>query len=1190
MMLHELSRVICTAMMSMLLVCSPALSYVACAEGGSSSSQGQTRISEEEEAYGRVVERARAEEREAAEQLAADEQAKAEEASARQSSEVDSTVTPVRVQRVQGTEQNNQQQSKVVPQNPENEEQLETEVVLAAQSEATSVEDIVNRMSLDEKISQMIIVSSRAWDDKNVTDLSVAPQVAEILKRHQYGGFILFGQNITSNEQVANLVQQLQENNRDAQGETYVPYFVAADEEGGIVTRLSNGTRMTGSMAIGATPNTTRNAEITGNIIGAELMALGINVNFAPSMDVNSNPANPSIGTRAFSDDPNEVSVIGNAWIAGHAPTGAIATLKHFPGHGDTDTDTHIGTAAVNKTKEELEACELVPFRSAVSSGADMIMTAHITLPKYDEEQQFADGSKGYFPATMSHKIITELLRGEMGYDGVVVTDALEMDAIDKMRGAMVGGGSDVEQCVNVAEKVINAGCDILLMPLDITKQNALDFYDTYIDAIANKVGDGEGKTISMDRIDESVTRILRLKEKYGFLQEPTPTGDISLVGSEEHHEEEMAIAKEAITLVKNDTYTLPVSGHNNNIVLIGRTQGDNIALDYAVQSLQDEGLIPQDAFVNNLAASQQRGDASSSTKITIDYTFDLGNKTTHYTDELQNAISEAKVVAAVAKTYALSALKEGEPQYEAIRGPLDDTHKSGGKFVFISDNLPYDVARYTEADAILLAYMGTGTDIDPTSRSDGSANVGAFNANLVAAIGAMFDSPSVVGKLPVEVPGIVEARGGELHYSSETLYERGFGLQYEYVFTEGGGGRHTKGASDSLTFKNNARFDKLTVVSVDGEAIAPPQYAAAVGSTIIELSSDYLNSLAAGDHTLAATYAYDEPLSTNKVVETQFSIDEKAQPNPKPEPEIEPAAHVKYLAHVQRYGWQTWQTDGSRAGTERESKRLEALMIQLVDAPYEGSIEYRAHVQRNGWQDYVADGVPCGTEGLSRRMEAFQIRLTGEMAEHYDVWYRAHVQTFGWLGWAKNDEPSGTAGYCKRMEAVEIKILPKGSDAPGSTDDPFRLPVTYRAHVQTVGWQDWVRGGVTSGTQGQSKRLEALRMQVTGSPYEGSIEYRVHVRKKGWLDYVSDGQIAGTVGESRRAEAVQIRLTGELGTKYDVWYRVHAQTIGWMGWAANDAPAGSEGLSKRLEAVQVVLVPKNGVAPGDTDNAYMKG
>ena len=1180
---HKLARLVGATSMSLLLAFSPLLAYAAEAGGAPTiegEQQEEVREGEEQTVGG---EQARVEQANAQDEAAAMGQATAGQASG------DETAAEGQAAAGQASGDEAAAEGRATSgQASGDEKKAEPEATVSQQASGGDVEDIVSRMTLDEKISQMIIVSSRAWDGTDVTDLSAAPHLAEALRKHQYGGFIIYGSNVRTNEQVANLVQQLQNNNMEAQGvSTFIPYFIAADEEGGIVTRLTNGTRMTGSMAVGATPDRAANARTTGLVIGSELNALGLNVNFAPSLDVNSNPANPTIGTRAFSDDPGMVSELGSAWIEGHAETSTIATLKHFPGHGDTDTDTHIGTASVNKTKEQLEACELVPFRSAISYGADMIMTAHITLPKYDDEQQFADGSKGFYPATMSHKVITELLRGEMGYDGVVITDALEMDAIEKVKEAMVGGDGIVEQRANIAEKVINAGCDILLMPTDFTKQDSAEFYDAYIAAVSAKVGDG--KPISMARIDESVTRILKLKEKYGFLHEPTPAGDISSVGSSEHHDQEMAVAREAITLVKNDGYTLPTSGHNNSVVLIGRTQGDNVALDYAVKNLQSTGLIAEDAFVNNLAAGTQRGDASSSTKITIDYTFDLSKQAVHYTDELKQAIAEANVVGAVAKTYALSALKKGAPQYEAIRGPLDDTHRAGGKFVFISDNLPYDAARYQDADAILLAYMGTGTDIDPTSQASGGANVGAFNANLVAAVGAMFDDPSVVGTLPVEIPAIVEDRDGVLHYSSEVLYERDFGLEYTYVFTEGAGGKHTKGTADSLTFKNNARCDFLASVSVDGSVIEPPKYEVTMGSTVIELSADYLNTLTAGEHTLSATYDYGAPLSAQRVVETQFRIDEQPKPEPGPEPEPgptpapepepvpkpEPDAHVKYLGHVQGEGWQTWKADGALAGTEGKSKRLESLMVQLADAPYEGSIEYRAHVQRDGWQKYVADGVPCGTEGQSKRMEAIQIRLTGKMSKHYVVWYRAHVQSIGWMGWAKNNEPSGTAGFGKRVEAVEIHVLPKSSDAPGTRGDAFRLAASYSAHVQGTGWQDAVFGGAVSGTVGESKRLEALTLQAGGSPYKGSIEYRVHVQQVGWMDYVADGAMAGTTGESKRVEAIQIRLTGKLAQKFDVRYRAHVQGIGWMDWVTNDEVAGTEGQSKRMEAVQVELVPK---------------
>lgn len=756
--------------------------------------------------------------------------------------------------------------------------------------ETDEIDSIISEMTLDEKISQMIMIAIRTWDkdkvgeDKaNVTDLAAVPDLAAALKKHQYGGIILFGQNITGNEQVANLVQQLQANNDVPGVSRRIPYFMAVDEEGGIVIRFAGGTRMTGSMAIGATgTNALKNAKTTGEILGSEVKALGFNVNFAPSLDVNNNPSNPAIGTRSFSDDPDTVAKLGTAWIEGHSSSGAIATLKHFPGDGDTGEDAHFQTASVNKTYEQLNACELVPFR-ATADTADMIMTAHITLPLYDDEQTFADGTKGYYPATMSPKVVTDLLRGELGYDGVVVTDALEMEAITELRKA-VGGDSVEAQDANIAEKIINAGSDILLIPTDLDDAAAVAYYDKYIKLIEDKVktdANPEG-TIDEARIDESVRRILKLKQKYGFLDEATPKGDIESVGSVEHHTKEMEIARESITLVKNDNYTLPASGLNTKVVLVGRNVGDNVALDYAVKNLQAEGLIPENAYVKNLAAGTTRGDASSSTKLTIDYTFDNSEKEhkVHYTDELKAAISEANLVVGVAKTYTLTALKEGEPQYEAIHQPLEDAHAAGAKFVFISDNLPYDVARHQSADAIIAAYLGTGTDIDPTTVKDGSATIGAFNANLVAAVESVFDHMPPSGTLPVNVPVIKEAEDKSLSYSDEILYERGFGLKYVYLFTEGANGTHQVGSKDDLAFKNNARYNKLTAVRVDGKTVDSANYTASAGSTNIGLKAAYLDTLEAGGHTLET--AYDYGIGKGEfTVSTKFDVTKKDSGTP---------------------------------------------------------------------------------------------------------------------------------------------------------------------------------------------------------------------------------------------------------------------------------------------------------------------
>ena len=184
------------------------------------------------------------------------------------------------------------------------------------------------------------------------------------------------------------------------------------------------------------------------------------------------------------------------------------------------------------------------------------------------------------------------------------------------------------------------------------------------------------------------------------------------------------------------------------------------------------------------------------------------------------------------------------------------------------------------------------------------------------------------------------------------------------------------------------------------------------------------------------------------------------------------------------------------------------------------------------------------GTSGQSKRLEAIRIKLTDELAENYDIYYRVHAQEFGWLGWAKNGESAGTAGYSYRLEAIEVKLVEKGGKAPGSTQDAYRQRyVSYQTHVQDIGWQ--------------------------------GIKY--------------DGEEAGTSGQSKRLEAIRIKLTGEMAKQYDIYYRVHSQEFGWLGWAKNGESAGTEGYSYRLEAIQIQLVKKGSSAPGSTSNCFYK-
>lgn len=285
----------------------------------------------------------------------------------------------------------------------------------------------------------------------------------------------------------------------------------------------------------------------------------------------------------------------------------------------------------------------------------------------------------------------------------------------------------------------------------------------------------------------------------------------------------------------------------------------------------------------------------------------------------------------------------------------------------------------------------------------------------------------------------------------------------------------------------------------------------------------------------------------------------------------------IVYSTHVETYGWLSFVSDGALSGTEGEAKRLEAIKIDLQNSSTSGGVSYSTHVQDYGWLQNVSDGELSGTAGQSKRLEAIKINLTGDVANHFEVYYRVHTQDYGWLGWAKNGQSAGTQGLAKRLEAVEIVMVPKGEAAPQSANKSFltKPSVIYSTHVETYGWLPFAADGAMNGTSGQGKRLEAIKINLKNSSNNGDITYSTHVQDYGWISNVSQGGISGTVGQGKRLEAIKINLNGEIEKYFDVYYRVHAQDYGWLGWAKNGMKAGTEGLSKRLEAIEIKLIPK---------------
>ena len=310
----------------------------------------------------------------------------------------------------------------------------------------------------------------------------------------------------------------------------------------------------------------------------------------------------------------------------------------------------------------------------------------------------------------------------------------------------------------------------------------------------------------------------------------------------------------------------------------------------------------------------------------------------------------------------------------------------------------------------------------------------------------------------------------------------------------------------------------------------------------------------------------------------------------------------VSYRTHVQNEGWQDWAVDGATSGTSGKSYRLEAIEIKLPGATADqGSIVYNTHVQNIGWQGdtddestWKKDGETSGTSGLSYRLEAIQIDLTGAVADIYDVYYRVHARNVGWLDWACNGQMAGTSGYSYRLEAIEIVLVEKGEQAPGATTVPYRADLpNYAVQSEDGTWSATVMDGATAQISSDGSYMTNFAATVPSGALSGSISYQAHVQNIGWTDWISDGEQLDTSEgitqwvDTPRVEAVAFKLTDELAESYDVYYRVYVTDYGWLDWSFNGGYAGTSGSSLPLEALQIKLVEKGGDAPGSTTAAF---
>ncbi|MCX4860059.1 glycoside hydrolase family 3 protein [Streptomyces canus] len=524
---------------------------------------------------------------------------------------------------------------------------------------------LVSRMTLEEKVGQLFVMrvyghSATAPDqadiDANLKEIGVRT-AAEMIARYRVGGVIYFtwAHNTRDPHQIADLSNGIQKASlRQPRG---LPVLISTDQEHGIVCRVGEpATLFPGAMAIGA-GGARKDARTLGRIAGQELRAIGIRQNYSLVADVNVNPANPVIGVRSFGSEAGAVAGLVAAEVAGYQGAGVAATAKHFPGHGDTAVDSHYGFPVITHSRELWEKLDAVPFRSAIRAGIDSIMTAHIQFPALDDSGD---------PATLSHPILTGILRGELGYDGVVVTDSLGME------GVRTKYGDD-----RVPVLALKAGVDQLLNPPSL---------DVAWNAVLKAVQGGE---LTEARLDESILRILRLKARLGLFEEPYVShgGVTRTVGTPTHLAAADRIAERTTTLLVNERRLLPLNRRTHRKLLV-------VGADPASPS----------------------GTTGPPTGVLAAALTELGFTATAL--PTGTAPSAATVAQAVAAAQDADAVVVGTYNITAAQKALvEQLVATGRPVVAVAIRNPYDVAQLPAVPAYLAAYSWTDVELRAAAR-----------------------------------------------------------------------------------------------------------------------------------------------------------------------------------------------------------------------------------------------------------------------------------------------------------------------------------------------------------------------------------------------------------------------------------------------------------------------------------------
>jgi len=549
-------------------------------------------------------------------------------------------------------------------------------------------DELLQSMSLREKIGQMTMAGFEDHFDGELPE-----GIGSLFKDPGLGSVAIFARNAHGPAEMRELTSALQD--AAAAAGAKVPLFIMADQESGIVMQVTDGTAVfPGNMAFAATGDA-ENAYEACRIIAIESLAMGINAVCAPDVDVNADPDNPIIGIRAYSDDPAIAGSFGSAAVRGYAEGAALCMAKHFPGHGRTAVDSHLAVPLIDSPIEEIEALDLPPFREAICAGVPAVMTAHIRVPALDQTGTFG---------TMSRPILTELLRNKMGFHGLIITDCLEMGAIKDTIGTP-----------RAAVRAVEAGADIVLMA------HTLQLQREAIDRIEQAVLTGR---IPRENIDASCRRILRTKlqlEEARRRMWPGGRPSLDVVGCTEHLEAEKRIARQSITLVRNDDGVLPFRRESLKTVAV--------VYPATMPRLRAEDLTEGETVLGKEIASRgvaviEVGVSLAPTRAEIDAALAAAGR------------ADAVVVATSCKT--------GEQ--EKAQGRLVQALRRAAAAPVVACGIrnPYDIRAYPEVGTYLVTY-------------------GYRPCSIRAMVEVLFGEIAPKGRLPVEIPG---------------FYPRGYGLE----------------------------------------------------------------------------------------------------------------------------------------------------------------------------------------------------------------------------------------------------------------------------------------------------------------------------------------------------------------------------------------------------------------------------